>query len=131
MIKKLILILFFLFFNLDLQSSENDKIINNFKNIKNLSFDFKQTINGKTESGECILEYPKKIYCSYKAKNNKKLVSNGKSLVIKNNNQYYHYALERTPFQLLLDKNYILKKMKKIKGELVSNKFYKYSGNSK
>tara|TARA_B100001123_G_C15167297_1_gene969914 strand:- start:386 stop:937 length:552 start_codon:yes stop_codon:yes gene_type:complete len=125
---KIILFFFFLLFNLNLYSSEKDNIIDNFKKIKNLSFDFKQTINGKTESGKCIIEYPKKINCSYDVRNNKKLVSNGKSLVIVNkNNQYYHYALERTPFQLLLDKKYILNQMKKLKGELVSNKYYKYS----
>ena len=106
---KIILFFFFLLFNLNLYSSEKDNIIDNFKKIKNLSFDFKQTINGKTESGKCIIEYPKKINCSYDVRNNKKLVSNGKSLVIVNkNNQYYHYALERTPIQLLLDKKYIL-----------------------
>tara|TARA_Y100000590_G_scaffold322602_1_gene365371 strand:- start:560 stop:1114 length:555 start_codon:yes stop_codon:yes gene_type:complete len=128
MIKKIILILFFLFFSLNLQSSENKNIINNFKKIENLSFNFKQTINGKTESGECIIEYPKKINCSYKAGNKKKIISNGKFLVIKNkNNQYYHYAIERTPFQLLLDKNYILNEMQKLKGELINDKYYKYS----
>ena len=128
MIKKIILILFFLFFCLNIQSSENEHIINNFKKINNLSFNFKQTINGKTENGECILEYPKKINCSYTSRKSKKIVSNGKFLVIKNkNNQYYHYTLERTPFHLLLDKNYILNEIQSLKSELVNNKYYKYT----
>ena len=128
MIKKIILILFFLFFCLNIQSSENEHIINNFKKINNLSFKFKQTINGKTENGKCIIEYPKKINCSYISKNSKKLVSNGKFLVIKNkNNQYYHYALERTPFNLLLDKKYILNEIQGLTGKLVNNQYYKYT----
>ena len=128
MIKKKILILFFLSFCLNVQSSENQHIINNFKKINNLSFNFKQTINGKTENGECVIGYPKKINCSYTSRKGKKIVSNGKFLVIKNkNNQYYHYAIERTPFQLLLDKNYILNEMQKLKGELINDKYYKYS----
>jgi outer membrane lipoprotein-sorting protein len=32
---------------------------------------------------KCIIEYPKKIYCKYNTSNNKILVSNGRSLVIK------------------------------------------------
>ena len=128
MIKKIIFILFFLIFSLNLQSSEKDNIINNLNKIKNLSFNFKQTINGKTESGKCIIEYPRKINCNYKDRNKKKLVSNGKFLVIKNkNNQYYHYALERTPFQLLLDKKYILSEIQKLNSELINNKYYKYT----
>ena len=50
-----------------------------------MSFSFNQTVNGKTDRGSCKIQYPKKIYCSYKLRNNKILVSNGKSLVIKNN----------------------------------------------
>ena len=109
MIKKTFFIIFFFtMFNNSFASTKSD-IIENFRKIDNLSFDFKQTINGKTESGKCIIEYPREINCNYKDRNKKKLVSNGKFLVIKNkNNQYYHYALERTPFQLLLDKKYIL-----------------------
>ena len=129
MIKKIIFILFFLIYSFSLQSSEKDNIINKFKKINNLSFNFKQTISGKTETGECTIQYPKKIYCYYKAKNNKILVSNGKSLVIKSdkNNQYYHYPLNKTPFQLLLDKNYIVEKIKKLDQKIINNKYLKYS----
>ena len=47
------------------EASIKNQIINNFKNIENISFDFKQTIGEKTENGNCIIEYPKKIYCKY------------------------------------------------------------------
>ena len=35
------------------------------KNTKNLSFNFIQTIDDKNEKGNCIIEYPKKIFCEY------------------------------------------------------------------
>ena len=30
-----------------------------------MSFDFKQTVDGKMEEGTCTIQYPKKIYCNY------------------------------------------------------------------
>ena len=63
--KKIILIFFFLsFFNYSYGSNEIE-IINNFKKINNISFDFKQNINDKTEKGNCIIQYPNKMYCNY------------------------------------------------------------------
>ncbi len=51
-------------FNYSLASTKID-IINNFKKIDNLSFDFKQVIGDKTEQGKCVIQYPKKIHCNY------------------------------------------------------------------
>ena len=82
------------------------KIIQNLNETKNLDFNFEQNINGKIENGKCKLEYPKKIFCEYNLKNKKKLVSNGRSLVIKTNNSFYIYPLEKTPLNLILDKNF-------------------------
>ena len=65
MTKKIIIIfLFFSFFN-PLQAALKEEIILNLKKTNNLTFDFKQTIDKKTEEGNCIIEYPKKIYCLY------------------------------------------------------------------
>ena len=82
---KIILLIFF-FLNIYNYSYGSIKIniINNFKNINNISFDFKQSINDKSESGSCIIKYPKKIYCTYNNLKKKIIVSNGNSLVIKN-----------------------------------------------
>ena len=60
-----------------------NKIIKNLKTIDNFDFKFEQNINGKIENGNCTVKYPKKIFCEYARSNNKILVSNGKSLVIK------------------------------------------------
>ena len=80
MLKKIILIFFFIF-NLTKLShaSIEEKIINNLLKTNNLTFNFKQTIGEKTEEGNCTIEYPKKIFCLYNNRNKKIIVSNGKS----------------------------------------------------
>ncbi len=85
-------IFFFLIFN-NSYASIKEKIIKNLRITDNLIFNFEQIINGKKQSGKCTIEYPKKIFCSYNLKMKKILVSNGKSLVVKNitSNQVYHY----------------------------------------
>ena len=54
----------------------------------------------------------KKIFCEYEKRNNKILVSNGKNLVIKNNKQYYRYPIKSTPLAFILDKNFLINKIK-------------------
>ena len=95
-------------------ASNKDKIIENLQNTKNFNFDFEQNINGKIEIGNCTIEYPKKIYCNYE-KNNKILVSNGKSLVIKTITSFYRYPLNKTPLNLILDKSFLIKKIYNLK----------------
>ncbi len=113
-------------------ASVKEKIINKFISINNISFKFKQTIDQKEEEGSCIIKYSKKIYCSYNSRFNKILVSNGKKLVIKSdkNKQYYVYPLKKTPLDLILDKEFILKNIKKSEGRLVNNKYYNFSINN-
>ena len=129
MIKKIFFIFFLLnFFNYSYASIE-DKIINNFKKINNISFNFKQTINDKIEEGNCIIQYPKKINCKYNNFKKKIIVSNGNSLVIKNQagKEYFIYPLEQTPFELILDKNLLLKKIKKLKAKYLNENYYLFS----
>lgn len=124
-----ILLLIFLFTIKPLHASIKEKIILNLKNTNNLTFKFEQKINDLFERGECTIKYPKKIYCSYNNLNKKIMVSNGKSLVIKSdkNLQYYRYPLESTPLALLLDKEFIIKNISKLREELVNEKFYMFS----
>ena len=129
MIKKIFLFFFlFNFFNYSYASVEN-KIINNFKKINNISFNFKQTINDKIEEGNCIIQYPKKIYCKYNNLKKKLIVSNGNSLVIKNQagKEYFIYPLDQTPFALILDKNLLLQKIGKLKGKFFNEKYYLFN----
>jgi|TARA_B100001079_G_scaffold81422_1_gene69920 outer membrane lipoprotein-sorting protein len=109
--KLLLIIIFFFFLQNNLIASNKVNIINKLNKTENISFNFIQTINGKDEKGECIIKYPKKIFCNYETRNNKILVSNGSSLVIKNDRQYYRYPIKRTPFEFLLDKNFLIDKI--------------------
>ena len=130
MLKKIILTFFFLLnFIEPLYASVKDEIINNLIKINNLSFNFKQTIDEKTEEGNCIIEYPKKIFCSYNNLKKKIMVSNGKSLVIKNqiNNQYYRYSLKKTPLELILDKDFLINQIKNLEGRDVDGKYINFS----
>ena len=104
-----------------------DKIIDNLKNTKNLDFKFEQNVNGKIENGSCTIEYPKKIFCEYARSNNKVLVSNGKSLVIKTRTSYYRYPLEKTALNLILDKNFLIKKIYDLKERIVDNNLVNFT----
>ena len=120
MLKHLIIYIFLILIS-NANASNKDKIIKNLQNTKNFNFDFEQNINGKIEIGNCTIEYPKKIYCNYE-KNNKILVSNGKSLIIKTITSFYRYPLNKTPLNLILDKNFLIKRIQNLKEK--SNKTY-------
>ena len=124
--KKYFLILYFILPATEVSASVKNNIIKNLENINNLTFNFEQNINGKIEDGSCILEYPKKIFCKYNLNNQKILVSNGRSLVIKTRNSYYIYPLEKTPLNLILDKDFLLSKIKNVKERLVNEKFINF-----
>ena len=125
---KVIIILLFLSFYLPANSSPKDKIISQMKHTNNLSFNFLQTINDKSEDGKCIIEYPKKIFCEYNNANKKILVSNGRSLVIETNNKgsYYSYPLNKTPLEFLLDKEYLISKIEELEPRDIDNKYLNF-----
>ena len=126
MIKLLIFCFFFVCLSINSFASVKNNIISNLKDIKNISFDFEQIINDKSEKGVCIIQYPKKIFCEYNNVKKKILVSNGKSLVVKNkaNNQFYIYPLDKTPLIFILDKESIIKKIQETSINIAQDKFY-------
>ena len=127
--KKNVIIIFFYIFLIESSKAElKEKIILNLKKTNNLTFNFKQKINDKSEIGYCAIEYPKKIFCSYNNVNKKIMVSNGKSLVIKNRNinQYYVYPLKKTPLILILDKGYLINQIKSLKSRIIDEKYVNF-----
>ena len=110
--KILFLFLIFFFFQNIVNAANKNDLIKKLSLIENISFNFIQTIGGKDEKGKCTIQYPKKIFCEYEKRNNKILVSNGKNLVIKNNKQYYRYPMKSTPLAFILDKNFLINKIK-------------------
>ena len=127
MLKVITILLFFSFCN-QANSSTKDKIISQMKLTNNISFNFIQTINGKSEDGRCIIKYPKKIFCEYNNSSKKKLVSNGKSLVITTSNKgsYYRYPLNKTPLKFLLDKEYLISKIEKLEPRDIDSKYLNF-----
>ena len=116
----------FIFSTAESIASIKDNIIQNLRDTENLTFNFEQNINGKIETGNCILQYPKKIFCKYNLKNQKILVSNGKSMIVKTKSSYYLYPLERTPLNIILNKNFLLNKIKDLKERVIDDKFINY-----
>ena len=121
-------LIFFLFLTSSISNAEiKDNIIQNLKNTYNLDFKFEQNINGKIENGNCTIEYPKKILCEYARSNNKILVSNGKSLVIKTRTSYYRYPLDKTPLNLILDKTYLISKIFELKERIIDKNLINFT----
>ena len=127
MIKKNLLIIFFILFYKDTLAETKKDIIEKLRDVKNISFNFEQNINGKIENGSCSVLYPKKIYCKYDLRNEKILVSNGNSLVIKTNTSYYIYPLNKTPLNLILDKDYLINKIAILKERTIDNKLINFT----
>ena len=120
------LIIFFISFSNQVLASESQNIINYLQKTNNLTFNFIQSVGEKKEQGKCVIKYPKKILCKYDNFNKKTIVSNGKSLVIKNNN-YYVYPLEKTALSFLLDKKYLISKLKNLKPRDLDKKYLNYT----
>ena len=124
---KYIIIFFFLVLVTNGNASIKSKIIENLKNTQNLDFNFEQNINGKIENGNCTIEYPKKMFCEYAKSNNKILVSNGKSLVIKTITSYYRYPIDKTPLNFILDKNFLINKINVLEERIVDESLINYT----
>ena len=120
------LILIFLFFLSNANADNREKIIERLKKTSNINFKFEQNISGKIENGNCVIKYPKKIFCKYEKSNDKILVSNGKSLVIKTKTSFYRYPLKKTPLNFILDKNYLIKKIDNFEESKIDNKIINY-----
>ena len=55
------------------------------------------------------------------------MVSNGKSLVIKTKTGYYRYPLEKTPLNLILDKNFLINNIKKLDERMIEGSLINFS----
>ena len=125
MFKYVFIFIFFILLS-NTVASNKVKIIEKLQNTKNLNFNFEQNINGKIEKGNCTIQYPKKIYCKY-IKNNKILVSNGKSFIIKTKSSFYRYPLEKTPLNLILDKDFLIKKIHNLKEKIIDGSYINFT----
>ena len=113
---KYIIFIIIFFYPLNIFASSKDLIKSKLEQTNSISFKFIQKIGKKIEQGECIISYPKKIFCKYDDIYNKVLVSNGQSLVInsKKIKNYLRYQLKDTPLNLILDKKFLLNKLDQV-----------------
>ena len=117
--------LFFLLFHysLNLNADEKQSIINQLLEIDNLTFDFKQIIRGKTETGTCFLVFDNKLKCIYVDKNQKEIIINNKTLVVmqKRYDKIYFYPFSKSPFLKILNKTNLINLIKNSNLELNNN----------
>ncbi len=126
-----LLIFFSIIFVTNTNANNKDEIIKNLKKTKNLNFQFEQNVNGKIENGNCTIEYPRKIFCEYSKSNNKILVSNGSSIVIKTRTSYYRYPIEKTALNFILSKDLIINNINNLKERIIDNSYINYTIDNK
>tara|TARA_B100000686_G_C16607315_1_gene871908 strand:- start:385 stop:963 length:579 start_codon:yes stop_codon:yes gene_type:complete len=118
----------FVFFNNNSYANFEEKLINKYKKINTLTFDFKQKIGEKIEFGSCQIKYPLLMKCNY-PKKNKTIIANGKRFVIikKKYKRIYKYPLEKTPLFYLLQKKIILDIIKNYKPSNIEPNLVEYN----
>jgi len=102
-------VVYLLSFNLALGDLQKD-IINKLTATKTLSFNFKQQIAEKEETGICFIKYPLLMKCVYKNIKQKSVISNGKTVAVikKKYKKIYYYPIKTTPLFTILKKEKIL-----------------------
>ena len=127
--KKKIILIYLLILLPEISTANiKENIIYTLQNTQNLNFDFEQNVNGKIETGNCTIEYPKKIFCRYNLEDKKVLISDGKSLVINSKfKSYYKYPIDRTPLNYILDKEFLVKKIRDLEQRIVNDKFINFT----
>ena len=114
MIKKLFFLLkiFFLYLisiNIVLADLQKN-LINKLTATQTLTFDFKQKIEDKEETGNCFIKYPLLMKCNYKNLKEKTIISNGKTVAIvkKKYKKIYLYPIKSTPLFFILTKEKVI-----------------------
>ena len=117
MIKKiyltfLIIFLYLFSSNISLASFQT-KLLDKYKSIDTLYFDFTQKIGEKIEFGSCYIKYSFLMRCEYPNKK-KSIIADGKKFAIvqKRYKKVYYYSLNKTPLFYILNKENILNLMR-------------------
>ena len=123
----LLIIFFYLFFINYSQANFQEKLINKYKTINTLHFDFTQKIGEKVEFGNCYIKYPLLMKCEYQKKK-KSIIANGKKFVIikKRYKKIYYYPLKKTPLFFLLNKENILNLIKNYEPSNIDSNIVEY-----
>ena len=123
----LLTIFFCLFFVNNSQANLQEQLINKYKMINTLSFDFTQKIGDKVEFGNCYIKYPLLMKCEY-PKKKKSIITNGKKFAIvkRRYKKIYYYPLKKTPLFYLLNKKNILDVIQNYEPTLINSNLIEY-----
>jgi outer membrane lipoprotein-sorting protein len=103
-----------IFFCVNVEGSEKERIIENLKKINSIKFNFTQITNDITENGNCLIVYPKKMRCLYEEEEKEIIVNDDYLFLInKRENKNYNYNIKDTPLGVMLDKENIIEKFNK------------------
>jgi len=123
------IIITFTYTNITFANPQED-LIENLISTKTLSFNFKQKIEAKEETGNCFIKYPLLMRCNYNNLKQKSIISNGKTVAIikKKYKKIYYYPIKSTPLFTILNKEKILNLIKnnkptKINSEIIEFEF--------
>ena len=132
MIKKLFFLLniFFIYlFSVSVSLADLQKnLINKLTATKTLSFDFKQKISDKEETGNCFIKYPLLMKCNYQNLKQKTIISNGKTVAIikKKYKKIYYYPIKATPLFFILKKEKIINLIRKNKPTKINSSLIEF-----
>ena len=104
-------IFFFYLLSINISLADLQKnLINKLTATQTLTFDFKQKIEDKEETGNCFIKYPLLMKCNYKNLKEKTIISNGKTVAIvkKKYKKIYLYPIKSTPLFFILAKEKII-----------------------
>ena len=127
-IKLNLLSIFFYFFLLNYsQANFQEELINKYKKINTLSFNFTQKIGDKIEIGNCYIKYPLLMRCEY-PKKKKIIIANKKTLTIvkKRYKKINKYPLKKTALFYILNKENILNIIKNYEPLNINDKTIEY-----
>ena len=132
LIKKLFFLfnIFFIYlFSISISIADlQKKLINKLTATHTLSFDFKQKISDKEETGNCFIKYPLLMKCNYQNLKQKTIISNGKkvSVIKKKYKKIYSYPIRSTLLFFVLKKNEIINLIRKTQPILVNKNLVKF-----
>ena len=108
----LIIFLYLFSSNISLANFQT-KLLDKYKSIDTLYFDFTQKIGEKIEFGSCYIQYSFLMRCEYPNKK-KSIIADGKrfAIVQKRYKKVYYYSLNKTPLFYILNKENILNLMR-------------------
>ena len=103
-------------------------LINKLTATKTLSFDFKQKISDKEETGNCFIKYPLLMKCNYQNLKQKTIISNGKTVAIikKKYKKIYYYPIQATPLFFILKKEKIINLIRKNKPTKINSSLIEF-----